>query len=78
MVLKEDKSKDFKEEYPEKILFILITLSVLKEGKSIDIKEKHPENIQNVLVNKLLNIIFILVIPFLHLYIYIQIVFFSH
>ena len=30
MVLKEDKSKDFKEEHPEKIPFILIMLFVLK------------------------------------------------
>ena len=35
----------FKEEHPEKILLILLTLFVLNEDKSIDFREEHSENI---------------------------------
>ena len=45
IVLKEDKSIDFKEEQPQNIRVILVTLFVLKEDKSIEIKDLQLQNI---------------------------------
>ena len=40
----------FKEEHPQNIPSILLTLVVLNEDKSIDFKEEHPENIKRILL----------------------------
>ena len=45
IVLKEDKSIDFKEEQKHSIHFIFLTLLVLNEDKSIEFREEQYWNI---------------------------------